>query len=69
MSDLLYIQDALNNEFPIAKLKETLGMPYLEKGLHTSFTNTQNGTHLQFHGWEIVLCKDGHYYINDTSGG
>ncbi|MFA9239466.1 MAG: hypothetical protein ACEQSQ_06195 [Candidatus Paceibacteria bacterium] len=30
---------------------------------------SKNDISLQFWGWEIVLSKDGRYYINDTSGG
>lgn len=32
------------------------------------YTWSTGNIHLQFHGWEIVLCTDGTYYLNDTTG-
>lgn len=33
------------------------------------WTDKEGHNHLQFWGWEIVLLKDGTYFLSDTSGG
>jgi hypothetical protein len=34
-----------------------------------SFRFTEDSAHIQFWGCEVVLTKDGKWFMNDTSGG
>ena len=35
----------------------------------TDLTLCNGDLHIQFWGWELVLCDDGGWFFNDTSGG
>lgn len=73
-----WVLKAFKEETPLGGIKRKEGQEgiyqqqFLDEGLvtHVSY-GTENHPHvaLQFHGWEIVLLPDGHYFINDTSGG
>lgn len=49
--------------------KDKSHQEYIEKGICTHTFFKENLIRLQFLGWELVLLKNGTYYINDTSGG
>jgi hypothetical protein len=42
---------------------------FTNEGLSTHAYIKEESIHLQFHGWELVLLKDGTYTWNSTSGG
>lgn len=71
MGDFNWVQEAFREEESVQKkccTKEKLGYePTWPIGVHPYVRN--NEVALQFWGWEIVLLPDGHYFINDTSGG
>jgi hypothetical protein len=55
---------ALDEEVAYTEAKRIVGVP-----LQTSLVREPDTYKLLFYGWELVLCKDGTYYLNDMGGG
>lgn len=75
MKEFEYVQKAFKEEPTIKEHKNLKGWEdedhheHIEKGICSHVYIKENSVKLQFLGWELVLLKDGKYYINDTSGG
>ena len=75
MNEFEYVQKAFKEEPTIKEHKKLKGWEdeahheHIEKGICAHVFMENNSVKLQFLGWELVLLKDGTYYINDTSGG
>ena len=70
-----YVVEAFQKEPTIKEHKNLKGwsdkahQEHIEKGICAHLYVRNTSVELQFLGWELVLLKDGKYYINDTSGG
>ena len=70
-----YVQEAFQKEPTIKEHKNLKGweseghQEHIEKGICAHLYTRDTSLQLQFLGWELVLLKDGTYYINDTTGG
>ncbi len=75
MNEFEYVQKALKEEPTIEEQKkckiwgEESHQNYIGEGISSHVYVEEKTVKLQFLGWELVLLKDGTYYINDTSGG
>ncbi len=74
MSEFKYVQEAFLKEKSLGERKkfyekDIFSIAYRDKGIITHVAQNNDHIQLQFHGWELVLLKDGNYFINDTSGG
>ncbi len=74
-SKFQYVVKAFQEEPIIEKMNNISGWTdeshqnYIKQGISSHVFIKKNSVKLQFLGWELVLLKDGTYYINDTSGG
>lgn len=59
---------ALDLPVKFAEWKDEAHQKHIEKGVCSHTYIKENSVKLQFLGWELVLLKDGTYYINDTTG-
>ena len=74
MNEFDYVIKAFEEEPTIKAHKALKGwkdeahQKHIEKGVCSHTYIKENSVKLQFLGWELVLLKDGTYYINDTTG-
>jgi hypothetical protein len=75
MNEFKYVQKAFQEEPTIEEQStckvwgDEVHQEYIKESISTRPYITENTVKLQFLGWELVLLKDGTYYINDTAGG
>lgn len=69
-----YVKKAFADEPTIHQMENNqqltpLHIDLIKTGISGGVTVKEDTVALQFWGWELILLKDGTYFINDTSGG